>query len=91
MATLSISFTIADGAAAGIKDDFAASLGWKSTIPDPNNPGQTISNPETQNAFIKRKIGEYIKENVKSYRVSQDVETARTTAITTAESEVVLT
>lgn len=63
MAILTISWTVPDSQVNAIKDDFAAQRGWKSTLPD-GSP-----NPESQNAFIKRDIGEYIKDNVKSRRV----------------------
>lgn len=83
MATLSISWTIDDDKVAGIKNDFAAYHKYQATI-----DGQP--NPESQNAFIKRKIGEFIKESVTAYRVTSQTEAARQTAISDADSNVVL-
>ena len=83
MATLQVSFTTADDKVDGIKDDFCAQYGYKATI-----DGQP--NPETKNQFIKRKIGEFIKESVKAYRTYAAAESARTTAISNAETGVVL-
>lgn len=87
MATINLVFTVSDGTVAAIKNDFAAQQGWTATIPDPQNPGQTIANPESQNAFIKRNIGEYIKNTVRTKRM-RDVEMAE---LANVEANVVLT
>jgi hypothetical protein len=81
MAILSISLTVPDNKAVQINEDFCAYHGWKSTIPDPQNPQATIPNPETKNAFIKRKVGEFIKESVLAFNANKDVQTARQSAI----------
>lgn len=78
MATLSISWTVPDASIAAIKDDFAAYNGWVS------------GGPETQNAFIKRTVGEFIKDSVKAQRMKVSLDSARLAVIADINSSVVL-
>lgn len=89
MATLNLSFQIDDAKVAGIKDDFSSYLGWKATLPAPTeeDPNATIPNPETQNAFIKRKLGEYVKTIVKDKRLQDAMKQSNVDA----ESDILLT
>ena len=91
MATLNISFTVPDAEAVRIRQDFAEYHGWRSTIPDPDDPEKTIANPENQVAFVKRKIGDFIKESVKAQRANAASEAARAAAVTAVNTGVVLT
>lgn len=91
MATLSISWTVPDTQAARIKDDFAAFFGWTATIPDPNNPQQTIPNPESQNAFIKRVLGNYIKTSIQTRREQVGRLASDTSVKTDVDTNVLLT
>ena len=85
MATIDISFTVESNAkAAAFRDDFCAHHSYQETI-------NGEPNPESKAAFFKRKIGEYIKECVKAHRVNTAADSARQTAIASAESGVVLT
>lgn len=79
MATLSVSWTIADDKAAGVRDDFAAYHGYQALI-------EGKANPESQGAFIKRKLGEFIKESVKAYRATQAAQTARITSVSDTDA-----
>lgn len=90
MATINLVFNIADNQVASIKNDFASELGWTSTITNPNTL-EITPNPESQNAFIKRNIGEYIKRVVKTKRMRDAAVVAEDAAETLIDSEVVLT
>lgn len=72
MATITIS--IPDAAVTRVTDAFTKQFAYQDTIPDPNNPGATIPNPETKAQFVQRMIRNYIKEVVASYeaRVAGD-------------------
>lgn len=71
MATLTLSITVPDDQVTRIKNSFCAYHGWTETIPDPNNPGETIPNPVTQNAFIKKRIALFIKDSIRTYESEQ--------------------
>lgn len=81
MAQINLSFTIPDAKAQLVRDAFAAYHGWTATIDDPANPGTQIPNPEAQGQFIKRRIGEYIKDCVRAHRANQDADAARVASI----------
>lgn len=74
MAQISITWTVADDKVDGIKDDFATHHGF------------VAGQGETQNAFIKRIVGDFIKNSVKNFRVQE----ASSTAMVSAETDVVL-
>lgn len=91
MATLSISWTVPDNQVASIKDDFAQAQGWTANIQNPANPTETIPNPESQNAFLKRNLGEYIKSVIRNKRVIEAREAAIVAENASVDSSVVLT
>jgi len=83
MATLTITWTVATAQiATDIINDFAASQGYT---------GLVGAVPETKQEFIKRRVGEYVKNTVRDYRIKQAADSASTTAGTTADSNLVLT
>jgi len=86
MATINLVFTIPDNRIINVRNDFCSYHGWTATIPDPDNEGQTINNPESQGAFIKRKIGEYVKDSVRAKRAKDSSETARLSSITDTDA-----
>lgn len=82
MPTISVSCT---GTAQDLAD-FCTPLGYTSTVPDPNNPEQTVANPESQTAFFQRKMKEYAANVVKSYRAIKAAEDARIANLATNSS-----
>lgn len=51
--------------------------GYQATIPDPDNAGQTIDNPQTPEQFMCERIFNYISEVSKANAVSVAMEQAR--------------
>lgn len=53
------------------RDAFANMYSWEgATVPDPNNPGQTIPNPKgaTKQQFLEYCLKQYYKEVIRAYR-----------------------
>ena len=82
MATFTV--TIPDDKKDEIIDAICANYRYQETVTDPE--GLEIPNPMTKAQFAKRKLAEFVKENLKSYKVSQVVETARDAAIVEADA-----
>jgi len=82
----SITINFPDGERARILRAFVQAYGYKDTIPDPNNPGQTIPNPETKGQFTKRKIAAFVKDVVASIEVKEAAESAAEAARSNASS-----
>ena len=76
MATLTLSYNTGTVPVSRIVDAICAEYGYQANIPAPQNPGQTIPNPETKQAFAKRMIGTVIRNIV----ANQDLATARQAA-----------
>lgn len=91
MATITFSYTVDDLKVQAIKDDFAAAKGWTLQIPDPNNLGQLINNPISQNQWMKNAVADHIKREIKNYRVEKARVTAGLTAEGDADTNIVLT
>lgn len=53
-----------------ITQDFAAATGWTATIPDPNNPGQTIPNPITRAKWLDNRVDAHVRAVVRDYRLA---------------------
>jgi hypothetical protein len=51
---------------------FADAYNYQQSIPDPNNPGQMIPNPESVLAHAERKIVEYVKEVCRAYNARRN-------------------
>lgn len=81
MAQATFTFPAAYGA------NLVAALGWEfnyqATIPDPNNPGQTIPNPETAQQFAYRMVVQFTKDQIKKYNlyVAQQAQAAANAAV----------
>lgn len=72
-----------------IQTAFAAEYGYQPTIPDPQNPTQTIPNPEGLNAFSKRMVARFIKDVVKGYEAKRDAAIAIEAANASADAMVI--
>lgn len=66
-------------------------LGYKTTIQDPVDPDNMISNPENRGQFMKRKLIEYIKASYEAYRVNIELDNKRLEIIEQVESELTIT
>lgn len=64
-----------------ITQDFATATGWKATVPDPLNPGQTIPNPVTRGKWLDNRIDGYLKSVVREHRLSVARAAAETAAL----------
>ena len=70
MATISLTWTLPTGVTAiDLNNMLALEYNYQANIPDPANPGQTIPNPETSAAFVKRQIG---RIQMEAYRRQKD-------------------
>ena len=61
MATLNLSYNTGSVTLSDLNDTLAFEWGYRANIPDPQNPEQTIPNPESKADFNKRLIGMHIK------------------------------
>jgi len=68
-----------------IRDALASRYHYQEQVTDEN--GELIDNPETKTVFAKRKIREYIKNEVIAYRIDQ-FNLNRQTALDNAKAEV---
>lgn len=48
-----------------------ARYGYQSTIPDPNNAGGTIPNPQTDNEFAERVVRNFVRDETFLYERRQ--------------------
>ncbi len=76
MATLTFSYDTGSVSTSRITDAICSKFNYQPTIPDPNNVGQTISNPETKANYAKRMI----KERIIAWVREQEIITATNTA-----------
>ncbi len=76
MATLSFSFDTGNVPVSRIVDAVATVYGYNPNVVDPNNPAQTIPNPQTKAAFAKQVIRKILIDAVRE----AEVRTARLTA-----------
>lgn len=53
-----------------------ARYGYQATIPDPNNVGQTIANPQTDNAFAEQVVRRWVRDETEQYEKRQAAITA---------------
>lgn len=68
MATLTLEYSTGSITLADLNNKLALEFNYPATIPDPNNPGETIPNPETKAQWNHRHIGMKIKEMYKNQR-----------------------
>ena len=75
MADITKTYTIPDALVSEMIDVF--SVGYEAQIPDPENEGQTIPNPQTKNAYASEQFDETVKlairRKVVQYRKQQAV------------------
>jgi hypothetical protein len=83
MATVSI--TVPDAVLPRVVAAFAATFGYAATMPD------GTANPETQNAFVKRKVAEYIKAIVVAHEANRDADAARAATLANSTSQLTIT
>lgn len=69
MATLTFSFDTGNVPISRIVDAMAIKYGYQATIPDPENAGGMIPNPETKAQFGRRQIRNIIVSAVKEAEV----------------------
>jgi hypothetical protein len=62
MATLNLVYSTGAITLTDLNNTLALEFNYQENIPDPNNPGERIPNPETKTAFNHRMIGLKIKE-----------------------------
>jgi len=77
-----ISITVPDALVPRIQSAFALSYEYKAQIPDPQNPGQTIPNPENMAAFLRRILKEFMRDVVIEQEAGAAQATARQNAYT---------
>lgn len=72
------------------RDAIAAAYGYTDTIPDPNNPGSTIPNPVSKQAFIVRIVRQFLIETASTYEAriaGQDAQAAKKAELENALKE----
>ncbi len=88
MATLTI--TIPNAQLTRVANAVATQHGYQAEVPDPDNPGQTIPNPQTKADFAREVLMRFLRETVRAHEAAVAAESARQTAITKADSEVTI-
>lgn len=66
---------------------FCDAYGYQENVPDPNNPGATIPNPQSKQTFFNRKLTQYIKDVVRSQGINAAAATAAAGAATTEDAD----
>jgi hypothetical protein len=67
---------------------FAAAYGYQPTIPDPNNPGNTIPNPVSPEKFAEQCVVAYVRDIARSHLKKRKVALAQQQADQEAADEV---
>lgn len=62
--------------------------GYQSTVPDPDHPGQTMTNPVTPGEFARAQIVKFIKGVTRGYIANQKRAEAEATAQQLAQQQV---
>lgn len=75
-----ISIDIPDAQATRILNSFAAAQGYQAQVPDLALAGVFIPNPEGKAAFAKRKVAEWVKNQVTAAESAAAAKSARDTA-----------
>jgi hypothetical protein len=65
-----------------------ASYGYRTTVPDPTNPGQLIPNPQTPAQFAQQKVIDYCVEVIRAYQMELAAQQARKTASDNLDTQV---
>lgn len=74
-----------------IENSIAEHFSYSDQISDPNNPGQTIPNPETKAQFAERMFKEQFKKWVVDIEAGNAAKAARIAQETTSNSEINIT
>jgi len=85
---VTISYTFPDAFAPRIIEAFCVTYGYQQNVLDPDNPGQTIPNPETAAEFARRKVAEYTKEVITAYETKKTQQTLATAAVEAVKQEI---
>lgn len=83
---VTLSIDIPNPIAARVVDDIARRHNYQANIPDVNNPGQTIPNPETQAQFVVR----IYKTLIRSEAMAQEKEDQRAAQEQTIASQIII-
>jgi hypothetical protein len=59
------------------RDALCGRYGYTDTLPDPNNPGGTIPNPETKEQFAKRMTREWWRRETEAWETRLAEEAAK--------------
>ena len=70
-----------------VMDLFGRAYGYQVNVPDPDNPGQTIPNPQGIQPFFNRVIAQYIRDVVRGQKVKEAAEAAAAAAGSTADTD----
>ena len=74
-----------------VVDAFAGQYGYKTTIPNPQNPNAPeIPNPVSKSQFATNVVKSFVKEVVKAYEANTEAEKARKRAFDLAEKDIQL-
>lgn len=87
---MDITITIPTDKKDRILDGLCYQNAYQDNIPDPENEGQTIPNPESKAVYAKRMVMQYIKNNVIAYEATRDIEVAKKAAIDKASADISL-
>lgn len=63
-----------------VMDLFGRAYGYQVNVPDPDNPGQTIPNPQGIQPFFNRVLTQFIRDVVKGQKVKEAAEAAAAAA-----------
>jgi len=83
MATYTV--TIPSNILTRVIDGIAYQHKYHDNIPDPNDPSNTIPNPESKIDFAKRMNRDWIRTNVRAWEANEAADDARETAISDAD------
>lgn len=80
-----ITFNIPDGSQVRALNATVYLNGYRDTVPNPQNPGQTIPNPVSKLQFFKSVIINQIKENIRAYESVATITTATNQLVSEVE------
>lgn len=65
------SVEIADQDVGRVIEALCVNYGWQETVSDPQDPMNTISNPENKAAYANRMVRGFLKDHVKKYEIDR--------------------
>lgn len=84
-----ITITYNDTLQTRVIDAFSLGNGWTANVENPD--GSTSPNPLTKAQWARNEIKRYIREHVIQYEANRDAEAARTAAVATGNTDIVIT